>query len=135
MKLVIKTAVSVIESFPPSLTKCNAHPIGTKMNSTFLSISSWLDFGWDKSTYNQLDMMAALKLPSRVGAFPIFLSGVKSSVVFLRSVCGNDRMDRVDSPVVFRFWVFDLGPVVLPASSSVTRLLGPVLALGPGGTS
>jgi len=39
IKLVIKTAVSEIESFPPALTKCSAHPIGTNTNNTFLFIS------------------------------------------------------------------------------------------------
>lgn len=41
MKLQIKTAVSEIESFPPAFTKCNAHPIGTNTNKTFLPISSF----------------------------------------------------------------------------------------------
>jgi hypothetical protein len=39
MKLVIKTAVSEIESLPPAFTKCSAHPIGTNTNNTFLFIS------------------------------------------------------------------------------------------------
>jgi len=40
MKLVMKTAVSEIESLPPAFTKCNAHPIGTNTNKIFLSFSS-----------------------------------------------------------------------------------------------
>jgi len=51
------------------------------------------------TTHSQLDMAAALKLLIRVGAFPIFFSGVNNPVVILRSVCGIDRLDRVDSPV------------------------------------
>ena len=84
--------------------------------------------------YSQLDITAALKLLSSVGAFPIFLSGVNNPVVILRSACGIDLLDRVDSPVFCLVWDLDLGPGTVLASSSVTLRLGP-LALGPGGTS
>jgi hypothetical protein len=52
-----------------------------------------------EAAYSQLDIAAALKLLSSVGAFPIFLSGVNNPVVILRSACGIDLLDRVDSPV------------------------------------
>jgi hypothetical protein len=79
-------------------------------------------------------MTAALKLLSSVGAFPIFLSGVNNPVVILRSACGIDLLDRVDSPVFCLVWDFDLGPGTVLASSRVTLRFGPE-ELGPGGTS
>lgn len=39
MNVVTNTAVSVIFSFPPSLTKCSAQPIGMNTSSTLLRIS------------------------------------------------------------------------------------------------
>lgn len=96
-------------------------------------------------THSQLERAAALKLPIKVGAFPIFLSGVNNPVVILRTICGMDRFDLVDSPVFCLAWEWDLGPGTDPIpswsaefSSSVTRRLGCLLigsALGPGGTS
>jgi hypothetical protein len=38
-----------------------------------------------QTTHSQVLQIAALKLPNHVGAFPIFLSGVNSPVVILRS--------------------------------------------------
>lgn len=87
-----------------------------------------------QTTYSQLDIAAALKLLSSVGAFPTFLSGVNNPVVILRSACGIDLLDRVDSPVFCLVCDFDLGPGTVLVSSRVTLRLGPE-ELGPGGTS
>lgn len=92
MKLVMKIAVSLMESLPPALTKCKAHPTGTNTNSTFLHISNPFHMEFQTKseertkTYNQEDRAAALKLLNNVGAFPTFLSGVNNPVVILLNV-------------------------------------------------
>lgn len=98
-----------------------------------------------KRTYSQLDIAAALKLPSRVGAFPIFLSGVNSPVVILLTIIGIGSLllDLLESPDPRRFGLFEsceLGLSVVESivSSTVTRRRGVMVGVlympGPGGT-